>query len=166
VGPKQVSVAWMKMADAGPTSGWPAYAQTLKDETATVLRLLAARFPNLKIVYLSSRIYAGYATTALNPEPYAYESAFAVRWLIEDQLRGAAGLALDAREGSVAWLSWGPYLWADGLTPRSDGLTWACSELSSSDGTHPSAAGQRKVADLLLNFFRTDSTARLWYLAR
>ncbi|MBE3132982.1 MAG: hypothetical protein IMZ55_05885 [Acidobacteria bacterium] len=163
---KQVAVAWIKLADAGPSSGWPQYARQLRDETATIVRLLKTRFPNLQLAYLSSRIYAGYATTALNPEPYAYESAFSVRWLIEDQLRGEPSLNFDASRGAVAapWLAWGPYLWADGLTPRSDGLTWTCAELQQ-DGTHPSTIGQRKVADLLLTFVRTDTTAREWYLA-
>lgn len=148
VTPAQVAVAWIKEADAGPTSGWPAYATTLKDELAAILSIASVRFPNLRLIYLSSRIYAGYATSALNPEPYAYESGFAVKWLIEGQIRGVAGLAYapNGGAGGVPWIAWGPYLWADGLTPRSDGLTWSCGDLSPSDGTHPSASGQRKVA--------------------
>ena len=163
---KQVSVVWLKQADASPITGWPAYAQTLRNEMATMMSLLAARFPKLRMVYLSSRIYAGYATSALNPEPYAFESAFSVRWLIEDQMQGTGGLAYGPGDNTIAWLAWGPYLWADGTTPRSDGLTWACPEFSSSDLTHPSASGQQKVAQMLLTFFQTDSTARAWYLAR
>lgn len=156
----QVATAWVKLADRQPTSGWPAYAQTLAAETSGVLRLLRSRFPNVRIAYLSSRIYAGYATTTLNPEPYAYESAFSVRWTIAEQTGG--GLPFEGPGALAPWLAWGPYLWADGLRPRSDGLTWACSELQS-DGTHPSAAGQQKVAEMLLDFVRTDATAREWY---
>ena len=43
------------------------------------------KWPNVRIAYVSSRIYAGYANTGLNPEPYAYEGAFAMRWVIEDR---------------------------------------------------------------------------------
>ena len=161
----QVAAVWLKLADANPAGGWPGHAVTLRNETETVVRLLGERFPHLSAVYLSSRIYAGYATSTLNPEPYAYESAFSIRWLITDQVRGVGGLGYSGTDG-VPWLSWGPYLWADGLIPRSDGLTWACSDLSSADGTHPSSTGQTKVAQQLLTFLVTDSTARLWYLAR
>jgi lysophospholipase L1-like esterase len=158
----QVAVVWLKEADAGPTSGWPAHAATLKTEIETMLQLLKQRFPNLQIAYLSSRIYAGYATSTLNPEPYAYESAFAVRGVIQDQLGGAGGI--DYRAGQAPWVGWGPYLWADGIRPRSDGLTWACADFSTSDGTHPSASGQQKVASMLVDFVRTDASAREWFL--
>lgn len=64
------------------------------------------------------------------------------------------------------WMAWGPYLWADGMTPRSDGLTYACSDFNSSDGTHPAPGGaQNKVAQLLLDFFKSDSTAKPWFTA-
>ncbi|MGD0500063.1 MAG: hypothetical protein ABSC23_16695 [Bryobacteraceae bacterium] len=159
----QVQVIWLKEADADPTATFPIYPQTLQSEMLTVIQQARARFPNLKIVYLSSRIYAGYADTTLNPEPWAYESGFAVKWLIEQQINSAPGMG--AASGAFPWLAWGPYLWADGLTPRIDGLTWACSELQA-DGTHPSPAGQQKVAAMLLDFFHSDSTARVWYLAR
>lgn len=56
------------------------------------LNKLKQKFPNLRIACLSSRIYGGYATTHLNPEPYAYESAFVVRWLIQDQIKGEPSL--------------------------------------------------------------------------
>jgi hypothetical protein len=158
---QQVVAAWVKLADAQPSSGWPAYARTLQGETEAVLRLLRARFPNLRLAYLSSRIYAGYATSTLNPEPYAYESAFAVRWAIENQLRGA--LPFEGAAADAPWLAWGPYLWADGLRPRSDGLTWACDELQS-DGTHPSTSGREKVAARMLSFVKTDPTAREWFV--
>ena len=102
------------------------------------------RFPNLKQGFLTSRIYAGYASTPLNPEPHAYETAFADKWLIAEQIAGKSDLQ--------PWLAWGPYLWADGMKPRQDGLIWTREDLGP-DGTHPSPSGQAKVAKLLLEFF-------------
>jgi lysophospholipase L1-like esterase len=159
----QVAAVWVKLADRQPSEGWPEHAQRLRDNITGVVRQLPAKFPNLRLAYLSSRIYAGYATTALNPEPYAYQSGFSVRWVIEGQLTGA--LPHEGSPPPAPWLAWGPYLWADGLRPRSDGLTWACSDLAS-DGTHPSASGRQKVANALFQFVRTDVTAREWYLAQ
>ena len=164
--PAQVQVAWIKEADAGPTSGFPAATTTLSLEIGSIVRILKSQFPNIGLAYLSSRTYAGYASTTLNPEPYAYESAFAVKWLIEAQVSGVDSLEYDAAHGPVEspWLSWGPYLWADGTTPRGgDGLTWACADFVTSDGTHPAASGRTKVANLLRDFFRTDATTRPWY---
>lgn len=161
----QVVAAWVKQANAAPTSAFPAHAQELKNHIIATVENLKTRYPNVQLAYLSSRIYGGYATTMLNPEPYAYESAFAVRWAIEDQMNGSPSLNFDPARGSVGapWLAWGPYLWADGMRPRSDGLTWACSDFAP-DGTHPSDAGRRKVANMLLAFMSSDATARGWYL--
>jgi len=159
----QVATAWIKLADAAPSEGWPAHAQRLRDEQGVILEALASRFPNLRLAYFSSRIYAGYATSSLNPEPYSYQSAFAIRWLIESQVNGTA-LRYTGASRTSPWIAWGPYLWADGLTPRSDGLTWACSDFSADDGTHPATSGRQKVADRLLSFVKTDPTAREWFL--
>lgn len=159
----QVVAARVKLANRQPSGDWPAATLQLENDLERVVRALAARFPNLRVAYLSSRTYAGYATTTLNPEPYAYESAFAVRWLIEDQLMGRLPFSGSSRE--APWVAWGPYLWADGLTPRSDGLTWPCSDFAA-DGTHPSSTGRQKVAQLLLTFFQTDPTAPEWFVRR
>lgn len=169
VTPQQVQVVWLKQANAGPTEGFPGYAKKLQADIATDLNLLKATFPNLRIAYLSSRIYGGYATTGLNPEPYAYESAFAVRWLIQDQIKGDPKLNYDPSRGEVKspLLLWGPYLWGDGMKQRkSDGLTWTRDDLTPHDGTHPSQNGRQKVAELLLKFFKNDPLARTWFLAK
>ena len=158
----QVQVVWMKQADASPTKPFPEDARQLQSELATLARTLRARFPNLRLLYLSNRIYAGYATTNLNPEPYAYQSGFAVKWLIEQQIQGDASLSYDA--GLAPWMAWGPYLWADGTRSRGDGLVWNCEDLQASDGTHPSPSGARKVAAMLLDFFKSDPTARPWFV--
>lgn len=163
----QVQAVWLKEANARPSQPFPSHAQALTDDLAAIVVLLKERFPNLQLVYLSSRIYAGYASTTLNPEPFAYESGFSVRWLIERQLGGAPELNADPARGPVrsSVLLWGPYLWADGLRPRaSDGLTWACADLAE-DGTHPSDSGRAKVAGLLLDFFRQAPSSRSWFLA-
>jgi PKD repeat protein len=60
-------------------------------------------------------------------------------------------------------MSWGPYLWADGARPRSDGLTYECSDLES-DFTHPAVGAATKVAAQLKSFFLTDPTAAPWFL--
>ncbi len=161
---EQVQAVWIKQADAGPTQGFPKYAQTLQAELTRIVQIFPKRFPNAKLVYLSSRTYGGYARTKLNPEPYAFESGFSVKWLIEQQIKGAPALNYDAARGPVMapWLSWGPYLWAKGAERRSDGFYYEESDFAK-DGTHPSAAGQRKVAEQLLRFFKTDTTTRAWF---
>lgn len=97
----QVQVVWLKQAEISPArlGEFPAHARVLRDNVAIILHKLKARFPNLCLAYLSSRIYAGYPTTALNPEPYAYESAFSVRWLIEAQIDNDPNLNCDATKG-------------------------------------------------------------------
>ncbi len=163
----QVQVIWIKQADAVPTTGFPKYAQTLEAELTRIVQLLPGRFPNLKLVYLSSRTYGGYAKTPLNPEPYAYESGFSVRWLIERQIKGDPALNYDPAKGAVKapWLSWGPYLWANGATQRADGFRHDASDFGQ-DGTHHSPAGMEKTGRLLLEFLRTDTTTRPWFLAK
>src|SRR5689334_22979321 len=89
VTPRQVQVVWVKQAliQQGRHGEFPQHARVLQRELETILNLAKSRYPNLRLAYLSSRIYAGYAVTQLNPEPYAYEGAFSVRWVIEDQLK-------------------------------------------------------------------------------
>jgi len=170
VTPGQVQVAWIKEAEAGPAQygEFPAHAEALANSYAGILVQLQQRFPNLRLAYFSSRIYAGHATTPLNPEPYAYESAYAVRWTIQRQMQGDPALNADPAKGEVTApvALWGPYLWADGTTARAaDGLVWLREDLGP-DGTHPSPAGRQKVAAMLLRFFQTDPTAQPWYLAQ
>lgn len=164
--PAQVQVIWLKDVIRAPTGGFPAATLQLSGYLGTILHHLKVKFPNVRQIYLASRIYAGYADIVLNPEPYAYESGFAVQWLIGAQIAGEDSLNFDPNAGPVrtAWLSWGPYLWADGTTPRSDGLTWHCAEFSPLDGTHPSASGEAHVADSLLAFFKRDTASRPWFV--
>jgi hypothetical protein len=163
----QVQVAWIKHAERQPArfGTFPVPALALRDDLHELVRQLHDRFPNLRLAFLSSRIYAGYATTQLNPEPHAYESAFSVRWLVEQQTSGDPSLNADADAGPVEapLLLWGPYLWADGLVPRSDGLTWRCEDFAA-DGTHPGPAARDVVAGMLLAFFGSDPAARPWFL--
>jgi PKD repeat protein len=134
-----------------------------------ILRNARAIFPNLKLAYVSGRTRS-YETnsSALNPDPFAFESGFSVRWMIQDQLNATNNLNYNPSSGPVVapWISWGPYLWADGLTPRGDNFIWQCSDLES-DWTHPSATGGvPKVATQLLSFFKTDPTATPWFLRK
>jgi hypothetical protein len=170
----QVVAAWVKQANPNPVLGLPdanADARALQASLGNIVRAMKTRYPNLQVVFLASRIYAGYASTTLNPEPYAYETAFAAKWLIEaqiDQMNGGGidtvSGDLDYAAGTAPWLAWGPYLWADGLVPRGDGLTWQCADLEE-DGTHPSPAGEQKVAQMLLDFLLASPYSAPWFQA-
>ncbi len=158
---QQVQAVWIKQALAGPArlGEFPAHARKLQEDLVTILRSARKRYPNLQLAYLTSRIYAGYATTSLNPEPYAYESAFAVRWVIQAQAADDPQL----KAGLAPVVLWGPYLWTDGTAGRKgDGLVWQREDCGA-DGTHPSESGRRKVADLLLDFFKSDFSAAPWF---
>jgi hypothetical protein len=164
VTPEQVQVAWIKHADPGPSPDtFPLqYARHVKDKIAASLAVTRSTFPNLRVAYLSSRIYGGYNIAGIrrvNPEPFAYETAYSARWVIQEQIASE-------RKGKVSGpvLLWGPYLWADGVRPRkSDKLVWERKDLAE-DGVHPSKIGGRKVANLLLEFFKTDAGAKNWFV--
>ncbi len=162
VSPAQVQVLWMKHAEAGDGVAFgppPANVDALATDLTSVLNLATAAYPNLRLAFLSNR------TRSYNPtrEPFAFENALGVRQVIAAQLSGSPALQY-AQPGAVApWLSWGPYLWADGTTPRSDGFVWNCSDLDV-DFTHPATPGETKVADQLLAFYKTDPLTRGWFL--
>ena len=73
----QVQVVWISHARRRPEAlgDFPAHARKLEEDLRAITTEAARRFPNLQLIYLSSRNYAGYAKNRLNPEPYAYESA-------------------------------------------------------------------------------------------
>src|SRR5438128_11826733 len=156
--PAQVQVIWLKTVLAHERRGFPENARFLQQKLSSIVGILSRKFPQLKLVYVSSRAYGGYSQSDLSPEPIAYESGFAVKWLIEERINNP-GL-----DRSIPWVSWGPYLWADGQTPRSDGLIWERSDFEQ-DGVHPSAQGVLKVATILLEFFQNEITARCWFFS-
>lgn len=179
----QVQVAWVKLDDQKPSISLGAKADSIHPAPADsadakvllanlgmVLRALRVRYPSLRLVFLSSRIYGGYGTTDLNPEPYAYESGFSVKWVIESQINEMRGLPGNPRAGTLNYtkksaplILWGPYIWADGVTPRSDGLTWQRADFEE-DGTHPSQNGEAKAAEKLLDFFKNSPYTRCWFV--
>lgn len=170
---KQVQIVWLKLADANPTVSLPqagADAYNLERFAGNILRSLKVRYPNIKQVYLGSRIYGGYATSTLNPEPYAYEGGFSVKWLVAAQIKQMTDGTVDITGGDLnyntvsPWIAWGPYLWANGTSARSDGLTWQKVDYLA-DLTHPSSSGINKVSDKLMTFFKTTPQASCWFLA-
>lgn len=137
LGLDQVQVVWLKQSIQGGAGVFPTGAATLQQSLAGIVDVLQARCPNLQMILLSSRIWG-------ISEPWNFETAFAVKGLITSQVD-----AIVSGTESRPWLVWGPYLWADGLNPRSDGLFWDPALHLETDLTHPSAGGEQQVADRL-----------------
>ena len=175
----QVEIAWVKLDDAKTSRSLPsdsADAYVYLSNLGQVLRTLRIRYPNLLIVFLSSRSYGGFAsgigaTTDLTVEPYAYEEGFSIKWAIESQINEMRGLPADPRAGSLNYakksapiIVWGPYLWSDAAKPRSDGFLLNRGDFEE-DGMHPSQNGESKVGLALLEFFKNSSYAKCWFMA-
>jgi hypothetical protein len=122
---------------------------------AAMTTILSSRCPNLQLIFLSSRIWAPNPARTI----FVYETGFAVKGLIADQIADLGGPP--GGLGSGPWLGWGPYLWAEGAIPRFDGLTWDAWDLSY--GVHPAAPGEWTVAALLDRHFRQHPLAASWF---
>jgi hypothetical protein len=168
----QVQVVWIQEANPGPT-WFPSLPNSSADAYAfeyylgQVLHTLKIRWPNVQQVFISSRIYAGYANTDQSPEPYAYEYGFGVKWLINQQMLQRETGVIDPFVGDlltgVPWIDWGPYLWGNDSNniPGSLALNWAPDDFSP-DGIHPSSLGVTQVGGALLNFF-LNSPSTPWF---
>ena len=161
----QVVAAWVKSLD-NPQGTFPADELPSQSDLETIAQNLHTLFPNLQIAYFSTIIYGGYVGNGSGQsEPYPYQGGFPIKWAIEDQINGNPNLNFDPNLGVVMapWMSWASYDWANGMVARGDGLVWTCSDYK--DGVHPSQPqGREKDANLLLDFLKTDETARPWFL--
>jgi len=169
----QVQVVWIKETNPGQLNpgGFPKQVQEFQAQLGDIVRIVHERFPNVKLAYFTSRTYGGWARPVNgrgpgNSEPWSYASAFAYKWLIEQQLKGDPTVNYDPSRGPVKapWMSWGPYLWANGEKPRSDGFSFVLKDFMETDQMHESPQGQIKVGNELLRFFKTDTTTRTWFV--
>ncbi len=163
----QVQVIWLKEANSVGTTPVKQYYDSLVVQFKRIMYELKTRFPNVKLCYVASRISARYATSTLNPEPFAYYTGWAIKKVIEDQINGDVQLAYSGPTAKSPWLSWGIYMWSDGELPQitNPAIYWNCPTDFQNDGTHPSIpTGASKVGQLLLAFFTTDDTTKPWFL--
>jgi hypothetical protein len=164
--PAQVQVAWVMLPDRpGNPPPFPEPELTYREHLQIVLRLLKEHFPNMLIAYVSSHHYAGYGTGNITEPVDGYDHGFGVKWTIESQILGQGDINPDPAKGTMSapWIAWGPYMWADGVIPRADGLTFECSDYAR-DGVHPSDEGALELATMLLQFFTSEPTATPWFV--
>ena len=166
---QQVQVVWAQLGAAVPITlpQRDAGAHRMVRWMGNVMGAFRSRYPNLRLVFFTSDVFGGYA----DREPVHYEYGFAMKWLIQAQIDQMAngGTIVDVRAGdlnyntAVPWIAWGPYLWADGVNARSDGILWGREDYD--DPVHLDPGGVKKAAGLLLTFFKTSPQARCWFVA-
>jgi hypothetical protein len=174
VTPQQVVAVWAMIPHSQPKGAYPSDMTEQTNDVIAAIQNMKKYFPNLKLAYLESMHYGGYAKNqpVILPEPYAYETGFAMQSIIAQQINGAASLNYNPSNGPVMapWLSWGTYDWANGMSANgnawynSAGLEWSCSDLGP-DGVHASIYGGQKDGALITGFFKTDPTTTPWFLA-
>lgn len=157
----QIQVVWLKTVNANTPGNFQG-AKQLETDLGKIVRNVKKKYANVKLIFLSSRIYHGYAQGG---EPGAYESGFGVKWVIDAQVKQRAGGGVDPESGDLSeaaapWIGWAAYLWANGTTPRKDGLVWLPQDFS--DGTHPDPSGVAKVVNLLMGYFLSSPQA-CWF---
>jgi hypothetical protein len=172
--PIQVQVGWLMHSSRIDSNGSDvdSYVDTLVNRFTVALNAMQYYYPNLKLVFVSGFPYGGYAdpTKALYhliKEPSSYHHNFAMKELIRRQITGDPTLKYKEPGKQVPYLIWGPPLWADGKNPRElDGLTWNCEAEFAIDGGgyHLTNEGKDKLANILLNFFRTDTLSESWFM--
>lgn len=167
----QVQVGWIKSASKDDSiPEFPLQADSIYSKYILAIQRMKDSFPNMKVLYLASHAYGGYAgdlsdNADLAGEPASYYGGFAVKWVIESQINGDPALRYKGADIQAPWLSWGPYYWADGITPRAtDGLTWVCEDFDpTGGGFHLSEQGKDKEATMLIDYLYNNNASKRWF---
>jgi hypothetical protein len=115
----------------------------------TILLRIKEKYPNARQVFVFNRTYGGFRTKG-TVEPAAWEDGQSVRQFVLNHLGETA-----------PWIGWTGDVWANGDTPRSDGLYWTRADFQS-DGIHYSATGKVKFGKLVRDQFEA-SPFTAWY---
>lgn len=167
----QVQVVWIEQDNTRAYDTiFPGAPEALVGDFQLLLSVIEQIFPNVQICYLTARAFAGYADP-IDPDisggllyPRDYLNGWAIKFLIEKVMNHAPGFETEGPGAQIPLVTWGSYHWTDGSTPREDGLFLDCNIDVGPDGLHLSGAGEYKMGLQLFDFFKTDTTARYWYL--
>ena len=134
-------------------SGQPPYpdACNLMHNMGGAARTVKGVYPNVQQMFVHSRIYGGYANPndsagnyfqRLNPEPFAYEHGFAMKWFIQAQIDEVKHGTVNPVTGPLnynqaPWIDWGAYLWAAGKWIPCNNCGWSPSLTWSQDVLGP-----------------------------
>ncbi len=152
---EQIQLIWLSTGDIKTyKNSFPEQCYLQIEKYKQVLQLIKTRYPNIKIVFLSDRTYAGYIGENANGpkelmEPTAYYSGWTIKWLIEKQIKSELGYTAD----SIPFIDWGPSLWTDGTKGNKKGYTWNCDD-AAKGGIHSSSKGRMKEAALVFLYFK------------
>ncbi|MBK6730074.1 MAG: T9SS type A sorting domain-containing protein [Bacteroidetes bacterium] len=168
----QVQVVWIKTASKVDTiMEFPLHPSAIADKYEILMGVLQAKFPNLKLVFITSSVYGGYADPIKTfydvvSEPGSYWNGFGVKWAIERQILGDPDLKYKGGSKKAPFMGWGPYVWADGVNPSSKGLYWNCEEDFADDGGgyHLTNGGKNKESNLLRDWALTDPIAKIFFV--
>lgn len=158
----QIQMIWISTGDMQSASlDFPEQSIVLADKYQTLLVLIKHTYPNIKIVFLSDRTFAGYIDNngpQLLAEPTAYYTSWAIKFLIERQLQSLSGYTYS----DIPFIDWGPMLWTNGETGDSYNYKWNCED-AAKGGIHPTAKGRSKEAIRLYTFFRNHPYTKQWF---
>lgn len=168
---KQVQVVWIEQENTqNADTAFPSAPLSLLEDYRKLLSVISIRFPNVKIVYLNQRAYAGYidVTPGVIGKglhfPRDYYNGWCIKWLIEKQLSDAPGFRYNGTP-EIPFIDWATSFWADGKNPRLDGLSYDCTTDFGSDGLHLSVLGEKKAGLVLFNYYKTDTISDYWFYA-
>jgi hypothetical protein len=138
-----------KNKESMPVSPFPQHMQSMQRDLTTVLQHCVKLFPNLKIAYQTCdglRHFTGW-------EPHVWHEAFAVKWLIEAQIKKTPGTEYEGSGKKLPWLQWGPYIWDN---------TW--NECNFLDGVHPAPNSKNVFVKKYWDLLSRDPVAKSWLL--
>lgn len=124
--------AWMY-----PSGDFQSHYNEMYNSLTETMANINAVYPNLKLIYVTSREYAPPWAASLNPNPYAYQEGFSFRDIVTGRINGNL---------SGVPILWGAYQYDP---------SWPDSYFRSSDGVHLSDAGLDVAGQLWLDYFMT-----------
>jgi len=152
---EQIQIIWISSGDIiSYQQPFPEQCYTQIEKYQLMLKEIKNKFPNIRVIFISDRTYAGYiGEVGEGPqelkEPTAYYNSWTVKWLIEKQIKEVKGFTSD----EIPFIDWGPALWTDGVIGNKNGYKWNCED-SGKGGIHPSSKGRMKEASMVYLYFK------------
>lgn len=162
ISPKQVQILWLSL-------GFTDYSGDLSSDVSgqvsiltNIIKTALTKYPDTKVIYLSSPRYSGFAKDPIYEEPRMYEAGFAVRELISQQTRGD----LNFRQSnnllkSEPALVWGPYIWNNDTT-GSTRFSYKATDFVD-DGVRLTIPGKQRYIVDLYKFWSSYEFSKSWF---